>query len=109
MPLGEVLAPNVADTFKIEWQNFVAVFEAVPLALHGWNSFLIVVIGVPVTLLVSSLAGFAITVQPMPLRRWLITFAIVTMLIPPSAVWLWRYQLFEQLGARLECLAAVDA
>ncbi|MEM7284684.1 MAG: carbohydrate ABC transporter permease, partial [Pseudomonadota bacterium] len=47
---------------------------------------------------ISSIAAFGILQQAQPLRRWLVTLAIVTMLIPPSAVWLWRFELFQAVG-----------
>ena len=94
--------------FAPQWGNYRTLFQTIDGGRQLWNSLLVVILGVPVSIITSSLAGFFIVNQPQPWRRWLVVFAIVTMLIPPSAVWLLRFQVFERLGL-LDTLFALIA
>ncbi|MEM9775632.1 MAG: carbohydrate ABC transporter permease [Chloroflexota bacterium] len=80
------------------WQNYAEVFQMIPLGQHLWNSLLVVIVSVPFSVLVASLAAFFLIRSNQPWRRWLVAFAIVTMLVPPSAVWLFRFQLLSRVG-----------
>jgi multiple sugar transport system permease protein len=80
------------------WENFAAVFEIVPMAKYMGNSLLVVAGAVPITLLVSSLAGFAVSQIAQQTRDWVINLSVAMLLIPSAAVWLFRFQLLVWLG-----------
>jgi multiple sugar transport system permease protein len=80
------------------WENFAAVFEIVPMAKYMGNSLLVVAGAVPITLFVSSLAGFAVSQIAQQTRDWVINLSVAMLLIPSAAVWLFRFQLLVWLG-----------
>ncbi len=89
-----------------DFSNYLTVFQTAQMSRLIGNSLLVVILSVPVSTIVASLAAFGIVEQPQPLRRWLLVFAIITMLVPPSAVWLVRFWFFEQIGL-LDTLGAL--
>ncbi len=103
--VGDVAVP-LAGRAGPDWQNYRTVFQTAQMVQLTANSLLVVILGVPLATFVASLAAFAITEQPQPTKRWLLIFAIITMLVPPSAVWLVRFWLFEQIGL-LDTLGAL--
>lgn len=103
LPTGQVATQQLGVPFSVPfdawgWQNYAEVFQTIPFGQHLSNSFLIVILSVPPSVLISSLAAFFLTRSQPPWRTWLVAFAIVTMLVPPSAVWLFRFQLLSQIG-----------
>ena len=62
------------------------------------NSLVVVAVAVPLTILVASLAGFGIRLLPPPSRRRAILLTVVLLLIPVTAVWATRFQLFRMAG-----------
>ena len=99
LPVGEIVRPDwILQLRRPEWGNYQTVFEVVPLGRYFANSLLVVILSVPLSSLIAALAGFALVRMAQPWRRWLVTFAIATMIVPPSAVWLLRFQTFSQIG-----------
>jgi multiple sugar transport system permease protein len=70
----------------------------VEFARFGLNSLLVVLVAVPLTVLVSSWAGFAMARLPARSRRLLVAFSFVVQMTPVTAVWLPRFLLFEGVG-----------
>ena len=62
------------------------------------NSMLVVGVAVPLTVLVASLAGFGIRLLPPRSRRRAVVLTLVLLLIPVTAVWATRFQLFRMAG-----------
>lgn len=82
----------------LHWSNYRTVFELVPLWRYTLNSLLVVAVAVPVTVLVTSWAGLAIALLPERSQRRLLLLSIVLLMIPSTAFWLFRFQLFRWLG-----------
>lgn len=80
------------------WSNYPAVFEMLPMLRYIRNSVLVVATAVPITLIVASLAGFSMSQLPYRPRRRLFIFSVVMLMIPASAVWLFRFQILSWLG-----------
>lgn len=80
------------------WSNYAGLFRLVPAASYLANSLLVEAIAVPVSVLVASLAGFAMLFAPRRLRRVLVVVAILTMLVPSTALWLTRFLVLKRLG-----------
>ncbi|MFK7805556.1 MAG: carbohydrate ABC transporter permease [Anaerolineae bacterium] len=98
-PLGGTLwLDGFSQSGQAAWRNYRSLFDVVPFGRYFGNSLLVVMLSVPLSLLFAALAGFSLVRMPQPWRRWLVTFAIVTMIVPPSAVWLLRFQAFSQIG-----------
>lgn len=82
----------------VAWSNYVEIFRVIPLAQQLGNSFLVSTVGAGMTLLTASWAGFAMAQMPPRVRRWLVSLALLLLLVPANAVWLPRYVLFAKLG-----------
>jgi multiple sugar transport system permease protein len=80
------------------WENFRTVFEMVPMTKYLRNSLLVVAAAVPITLIISSLAGFAVSQIAQETRDWVVNLCVAMLLIPGAAVWLFRFQLLVWLG-----------
>ncbi|MBW3659883.1 MAG: carbohydrate ABC transporter permease, partial [Actinobacteria bacterium] len=78
---------------------FVALGEVLPLATYARNSLLVAALAVPLTVLVGSLAGFGIRLLPPRETRWAVAATVVALLVPVTAVWATRFELFRLVGA----------
>jgi multiple sugar transport system permease protein len=81
----------------IAWSNYAQIFEIIPLGRFLANSMLVVGLAVPLTLLVASLAGFAMAQLPPRERYLLLGLAVILRMVPVTALWLTRFVIFTQL------------
>jgi multiple sugar transport system permease protein len=89
------------------WENYRKIFEVVPLVRYTLNSLIVVCIAVPITLLMASLAGFGLSqIDRESTRNMLIHFNVIALMIPASAVWIFRFQILRWLG-QLDSLGAL--
>jgi len=105
MVLGSLRAPGLPppDGFELVpqdagWSNYRFVFAFVPLGRYLVNSLIIVAVAVPITVLLASWAGFAITSATTRIRRWLIAVSVIALMMPASALWVPRFVGFRWLG-----------
>jgi multiple sugar transport system permease protein len=80
------------------WENYATIFAVVPLHRYALNSLVVIAVAVPVTIVVASWAGFAISQLP---RRWrwrAIAFSVLCLMVPLTAIWLPRFILFKEAG-----------
>ncbi len=82
----------------IAWSNYLRVFDLVPLGTYIGNSLFIVAVGVPLTIVTSSWAGFAMAQMSKATRRRLIVLSIMLLMVPITALWLTRFVIFRYLG-----------
>jgi multiple sugar transport system permease protein len=92
-PNGLDLWPDTA-----EWSNYATVARFMPLGRLLLNSLLLVVVAVPVTVVVTSLAGLAIVTARGLLRSWLLGVSVFMLLVPAAALWVPRVVLLRGLG-----------
>jgi multiple sugar transport system permease protein len=71
----------------IAWSNYRRIFEVVPLLRYTANSFLVVGLAVPLTLITASWAGLSMAL-----------LAVLLRLVPVTALWLTRFVFFARLG-----------
>lgn len=92
-PSGIELVPSAPtlDAYRL-------VGEVLPILTYLRNSLAVVAVAVPVSVLVASLAGFAIRTAPPRVRRWLLAGTILALLVPMSALWATRFALFRATG-----------
>jgi multiple sugar transport system permease protein len=91
----------------VAWENYHAVFEIVGLHRYVFNSLLVEILAVPITIAVASSAGFAISQLT---RRWrlrLIALSVLCLMVPLTAIWLPRFILFKEAGLINHRLALV--
>lgn len=81
----------------VRWDNYRNVFGFVDLWGYMRNSAIVVIVAVPITILVASLAGFAIATATPRLQRVLIVASLVAMMVPASALWIPRFVMFKWL------------
>jgi multiple sugar transport system permease protein len=78
-------------------------YRRLPQLLPVWtylrNSTIVVAMAVPLTVLVASWAGFGMRLLPAPARRWAIGASLVVLMVPVTAVWATRFEVFRLLGA----------
>lgn len=105
MVTGALRRPGQPPPTHFEWrpaepslQALQDAWRLVPLGSALLNSVWITAIAVPLTLLVASLAGFAITQMPRRQQVGWLTFLLLTASIPLTAVLIPRFILFQQLG-----------
>jgi multiple sugar transport system permease protein len=84
--------------FEPSVAGFERAFGLVRLGEHMLNSLLVVAVAVPLSVLVASWAGFALTQLPPRQRRMAVGAVLVLMVIPASAVWVPRFVLLTQVG-----------
>lgn len=87
------LIPNPATT-----QPYRDAVELAPLGRALLNSALVAAMYVPLAVLASSWAGFAIAHASPRSRRRLTIFVLMLFMVPATAVWLTRFVLFKQAG-----------
>lgn len=92
--------PNGLDLWPdpAEWANYATVSRFMPLGRLLLNSLLLVVVAVPVTVVVTSMAGLAIVTARGRLRRWLIGVSVLMLLVPAAALWVPRVVLLRGVG-----------
>lgn len=71
----------------------------VPLWTWLGNSAAVVAMAVPLTVLVASWAGFGIRLLPGRARRLAVVASLAVLLVPVTAVWTTRFELFRLVGA----------
>ena len=80
------------------WTNYQRIFTLVPLGQYILNSIVVVLVAVPITLVVASWAGFAMSQLGVRTRRVLLVMAVALLMVPTTALWLTRYVLFVYLS-----------
>lgn len=82
----------------VVWRNYLDVFDIIPFARFTANSLFVAALAVPITVLVSSWAGFALSQMAAKWRLRFTAFSFAVMMIPVTAYWLTRFILFKELG-----------
>lgn len=92
--------PRTAEWWPADpqWGNYVEIFRQVPMGSYLLNSLLVVAVSVPLTLLTASLGGFGLAQLREPWRNRLVIATVFLLMVPPSAVWLFRYQMLSWTG-----------
>lgn len=82
----------------VDWGNYERAFELVDIPRYALNSLIVAVFAVPLSVLVASWAGFAISRLPGPLRTVLLAGSLAALMVPATALLVPRFVLFKQLG-----------
>lgn len=78
--------------------NYVRIFEILPFARYTFNSLIVALTGVLLTLVTASWAGFGMSLLGKRARFRLLILSILLQMIPFTALWLSRFLLFAKLG-----------
>jgi multiple sugar transport system permease protein len=105
MAVGSLRPPGLPPPDGLElwagraaYSNYDVVFDLIPMGRQLVNSLMVVLVAVPVTVVVASLAGFAIVTSSARRRRALIAWTVVIQMVPLTALWVPRFVIFEKLG-----------
>lgn len=82
----------------VAWENYLTIFTIVPLASYLQSSLWVGILGVSITLITASLAGFAICQLPDRVRQLLVLLTVLMMMMPSTGMWLARFIIFKELG-----------
>lgn len=82
----------------LSFSNYGRAFELVGLARATLNSLIVAALAVPLSVLVASWAGFALTRLPARVARTLIGASFVALMIPLTALLVPRFTVFRTLG-----------
>ena len=91
----------------VAWGNYRAVFRLVELHRYALNSLFVASLAVPITIVVASTAGFAISQLSHRWRLRLTAFSVASLMVPLTAIWLPRFILFKEAGLIDQRLALV--
>ena len=72
--------------------------QLIPLWLYLRNSLLVTALAVPLTVLTASLAGLGIRLLGLRGRRMVLAASLAALMIPVTAVWTTRFELFRLAG-----------
>jgi multiple sugar transport system permease protein len=89
------------------WDNYPVALDLARMGQSALNSAFVVVLAVPLTILVASLAGFAMSQLPQGTRLILTLVSFAVLMTPVTAVWLPRFVLFKEAGLLDSRLALV--
>lgn len=105
MVTGSLRAPGLAPPTGVEllpadptMESYRRLDDFLPITTFLRNSLIVVVAAVPLTVLVASMAGFGIRMLSRLWARRVVLVTIVLMLVPVTAVWATRFQLFKLAG-----------
>ena len=73
-------------------------FELVDLGRHTLNSLIVALLVVPLTVLVASMAGYAIARLPARAAAWLVAASVAALMVPTTALLVPRFTLYRTLG-----------
>ncbi|HUP27049.1 MAG TPA: carbohydrate ABC transporter permease [Chloroflexia bacterium] len=82
----------------VSWGNYAEVFQLVEMGRYILNTLVVEVMAVPVTLLVASWAGFALSQLPGKFSGRVITAALLMLLLPETSLWVTRFIEFKLLN-----------
>jgi multiple sugar transport system permease protein len=88
-------------------ENYTRLFEILPFARYIFNSFLVTLTGLLLTLVTASWAGFGMSLLDRRARFRLLLLSIFLQLIPFTALWLSRFLLLARLGISNSRLALI--
>lgn len=82
----------------LQWQNYPAATDAVPLGRFFWNSLLVAVLTTAGQMVTASMAGYAFARLHFPFRNGLFLLFLATMMIPPQVNIVPLFMLMSRLG-----------
>jgi multiple sugar transport system permease protein len=106
-------APGLPPPRGVEWlpdpvafDNYGRIFDVLPFGRYLFNSIVVAVVAVPLTIVTASMAGFAMAQLERRSRARLVVISVVLLLVPVTALWLTRFLVFRTVGL-IDSLAAL--
>jgi len=89
--------PMVWFPSQLDWSNYAAVFDAIPLARMALNSLLVTAIGTTLKVLLGITCAYALVFVEVPGRRFVFLLVLFTLLIPGQITIIPNYVLIAGL------------
>jgi raffinose/stachyose/melibiose transport system permease protein len=96
-PSGSV-PPGLSWPADPQWGNFIEAFKVANMSALLASSTFIVLAVVPIALVISTMAGFAIGLLRIPGARWLLLLFVFGLTLPPEGIITPLYYLARQIG-----------
>jgi multiple sugar transport system permease protein len=80
------------------WGNYGKVAELVDFWRFALNSLIVVALAMPLTVLIGSWAGFALSQLPQDWRQRLTAISFIALMTPLTAIWLTRFLIYKEVG-----------
>ncbi len=96
LPISDLARAPLA--FRPTLENYAEAVTIVPMGRFAFNSLRVVLIAVPLSLVVASMAGFAMVHLPQRERTAMLWLSLAALMAPATALWLARFPLFKALG-----------
>ncbi len=93
-PLPRSLGLPSAPSFE----NFARVWGLVPIGRFMFNSTRVAIIAIPLTFVVASITGFAMSQLPRTAQRFWVLLSLAVLMVPAIALWSTRFLLYSRLG-----------
>ena len=84
--------------WPLAWENYGQTADLVNLARLTLNSLIVALLSVPLSVLVASWAGFAISRLPLPQARLMVGVSLLALMVPLTAMLVGRFTIFAWLG-----------
>lgn len=98
-PVGEPLPTEIEfKPTSLSTQNYLRVFEIIPIGRYIINSLIVVSLAVPLTLVTGSWAGFSVSQLPLKTQKRLIVLSLALLMVPGIALWSTRFFIYKYLG-----------
>ena len=105
MVVGSLRKPGLPPPRGIEWlpnpitlSNFTSAFQVVDLGRYALNTLVVEALAVPVTLLVASWAGFALSQLSTKFAQRVIALSLALLLLPETSLWVSRFILYKSVN-----------
>lgn len=79
-------------------QNYINVWQQVPILYYIKNTFVMIIIVVPISLIIAALSSFAFTFYDVPGKNFLFSLFLSTMMIPGEVTLVANYTTVQNLG-----------
>lgn len=83
---------------QLTFANFGKLWTMIPTGRFTLNSVFVTMLAVPITLLIASWAGFAMSQLPRNSQRRWVLLSLAVLMVPGMALWFTRFLLYKQLG-----------
>jgi alpha-1,4-digalacturonate transport system permease protein len=102
-PGGEVVRVNIRDRepvreMRVAWNNYTNLFQQFDFGRYLWNSVFITVVATAITLVINSMAAFALAKYDFRGRNLVFVLIIATLMIPPTIVLVPTFFVASELG-----------
>ena len=79
-------------------ENYVRIFDILPLTRYTLNSGLVALLAVPITVVTGSWAGLGMARLPRKSQRHWVVISLAVLMVPGIALWTTRFFIYRQLG-----------